>query len=50
MADTDVRRRTSNQAVRWFPTARALRAIGMYVPSHVADDEALICVNETVAP
>lgn len=36
--------------VRWFPTAKALRALGVDVPCVVADSEPLICFAEGVVP
>lgn len=36
------------QFVMWVPTARALRALGAYVPDTIADDEPLLPVCETV--
>lgn len=36
--------------VRWFPTAKALRALGHDVPCVVADSEPLICFHEGVVP
>jgi hypothetical protein len=42
--------RRNPQSTRWFPTAKALRALGIAVPCVVADDEPLICVHELVEP
>lgn len=41
---------TDDDDGRWFPTAKALRALGIEVTCVVADDEPLVCVNEHVEP
>lgn len=38
----------TNRPTLYLPTARALRALGIYVPDTIADDEPLLPVTETV--